>query len=75
MAEALAGQFKNRLETKPTESGLFTPGRGAKILLVKDGSEPSEIGQMGEVHPEVLEKFKLTHPTAVFEMDLQALAG
>ena len=75
MAEALAGQFKNRLETKPIENGLFTPGRGAKILLVKDGGEPLEIGQMGEVHPAVLEQFKLTHPTAVFELDLQALAS
>ena len=75
IAEALAGQFKNRLEAVPLECGLFTPGRGAKILLVKDGSEPTEIGQMGEVHPAVLERFRLTHPTAVFELDLEALAS
>ena len=75
IAEALAGQFKNRLEAKPLESGLFTPGRGAKIFLVKDDSKPAQIGQMGEVHPAVLERFRLTYPVAVFELDLQALAG
>ena len=75
MAETVAEQFENKLQAKPLESGLFTPGRGASILLVKKGSEPIEIGQLGEVHPAVLERFKLTHPTAVFELDLEALAG
>ena len=75
IAESLAGQFENKLKAEPIESGLFTPGRGAKILLVKDGDEPIEIGQIGEVHPAVLERFRLTHPTAVFELDLETLAN
>ena len=74
IAESLAGQFKKKLAAEPIESGLFTPGRGAKLLLAKDGDDPVEIGQVGEVHPAVLERFRLTHPTAVFELDLEALA-
>ena len=74
IAESLAGQFGNKLEAEPIESGLFTPGRGAKLLLAKDGDDPIEIGQIGEVHPAVLERFRLTHPTAVFELDLEAIS-
>ena len=74
IAESLAGQFKKKLEAEPMESGLFTPGRGAKILLAVDGDKPTQIGLIGEVHPAVLERFRLTHPTAVFELDLEALA-
>ncbi|MCK4850020.1 MAG: phenylalanine--tRNA ligase subunit beta [Phycisphaerae bacterium] len=75
IVESLAGQFKKRLTAEPLDIGLFTPGRGAKLLLSKGGSEPVCIGQIGEVHPAVLERFKLTHATAVFEVDLEALAN
>ena len=74
VAECLARQFKKQLTAEPLDLGLFTAGRGAKLLLTKDGGQGVRIGQIGEVHPEVLERFKLSHAVAVFELDLQALA-
>ena len=71
IAESLAGQFKKQLTAEPLDNGLFTPGRGAKLLL----AQANEIGQLGEVHPQVLERFKLNHATVLFELDLAALAG
>ena len=75
MAQALAGQFGKELKAEAIESGLFMPGRAAKLLLEKDGRKAVCIGQIGEVHPKVLERFKLTHPAAVFELDVEVLAN
>ena len=75
VAESLAVQFKNKLRAEPLENGLFTPGRGAKLLLAQVDGKPKEIGQLGEVHPQVLERFKLGHSTVIFELDLASLAG
>ena len=33
------------------------------------------IGHLGEIHPEVLEHFSLSHPVAAFELDLSVLPG
>ena len=74
VAESLAKQFGCRLRAQSLNCGLFTPGRGAKLLLDKNGGEQDGLGQLGEVHPEVLERFRMSHPTAVFELDLEALA-
>ncbi|MEM3373366.1 MAG: phenylalanine--tRNA ligase subunit beta [Candidatus Anstonellales archaeon] len=50
----------------------FIPGRVAKItLLLKDN--PKEIGLVGEVHPEVLDKFSIPFPVMVFELDLSRI--
>ena len=73
VAESLAGQFKKTLTAEPLENGLFTPGRGAKLLLAQADGKQKEIGQLGEVHPEVLERFKLSHSTVIFELDLERL--
>lgn len=45
---------------------LFIPGRGAEVL---DG-EGERIGVVGEVHPEVLTRFRIIHPVAVAEISL-----
>ena len=75
VAESLARQFGCELQAEAMECGLFTPGRGAKLLLVQEDGRRVEVGQLGEVHPEVLERFRMSHPAAVFELDLQAMAG
>ncbi len=74
IAESVAGQFKSQLTAEPLDNGLFTPGRGAKLLLAQADGKQKEIGQLGEVHPQVLERFKLSHSTVVFELDLEGLA-
>ena len=45
---------------------LFIPGRGAEML---DGAG-ERIGVVGEVHPEVLTRFRVIHPVAVAEISL-----
>ncbi|UCE19005.1 MAG: phenylalanine--tRNA ligase subunit beta [Gemmatimonadota bacterium] len=44
---------------------LFIQGRSA-VLMVGD----QEVGQLGEVHPEVLENFDLVQPVSLFELIL-----
>jgi phenylalanyl-tRNA synthetase beta chain len=46
----------------------FIQGRSAKILI-----NTSELGFVGEVHPEVLNNFELENPTGAFELDLQKM--
>jgi len=45
---------------------LFIPGRGAEVL---DGAG-ERIGVVGEVHPEVLTRFRIIHPVALAEISL-----
>jgi phenylalanyl-tRNA synthetase beta chain len=48
------------------EHGTFVAGRAAAVTI--DGKT---IGLLGEVHPEVLTKFGLTHPVALAELKLE----
>ncbi len=50
---------------RPAAGRLFLPGRGAEIL-----AGARLIGRLGEVHPEVLERFRIVHPVAVAELEL-----
>ncbi len=45
---------------------LFIPGRGAELL----DRAGERIGVLGEVHPEVLTRFRIIHPVAVAEITL-----
>ncbi len=74
VAEALLAELGWTMATVAHESPTYLPGRAAMVLASKDG-EPREVGVIGEVHPAVLENFKLRHPTVVFELDLEALLG
>lgn len=47
---------------------FMIPGRS--VALVKNNVE---IGFMGEIHPEVLERFKIEMPTAALEIDVSSL--
>jgi len=46
----------------------FIPGRVGSLIV--DGKD---VGIMGEIHPELLEKFELPNPVAVAEIDLDRL--
>jgi phenylalanyl-tRNA synthetase beta chain len=53
---------------KPTNSPSFIPGRAAEIILNKH-----IIGVIGEIHPKVLNNWKLKTPVASIEIDLDVL--
>jgi len=73
-AEAVLREFGWSVRTIRADLPQFLPGRGAKIVAVKEGTE-QEVGELGELHPEVLDAFKLRHPAALFELDLTTLTG
>jgi len=81
-AEAVLREFGWSVRTVNADLPQFLPGRGARIVAVRQGAEVEvgqgaevEVGQLGEVHPEVLEAFRLRHPAALFELDLTTLTG
>jgi len=53
---------------KEAEHPSFLQGRAATVSF-KD----TELGVVGEVHPEVLNNFELENPTGAFEIDLQTI--
>jgi phenylalanyl-tRNA synthetase beta chain len=55
-------------EIKETKHPSFIPGRVAAI-----GYKRKNIGVLGELHPEVLNKFELENPTSAFEVDLEKI--
>jgi phenylalanyl-tRNA synthetase beta chain len=59
-----------------SEDLLMFPGMRANIVLRKvNGSEFEDvvIGVLGVVHPDVLQKYEVTYPCSVVELDLEAL--
>ncbi|KAI0487680.1 phenylalanyl-tRNA synthetase [Xylaria cf. heliscus] len=48
----------------------FFPGRAAGVYLGK-GGESRRIGEIGVLHPEVLEKFEIKYPVSVLELNLE----
>lgn len=52
-------------QIKPKEHPSFIPGRTAFILF-----KGEEIAFLGEIHPKVLENFKIPNPTVAFELTL-----
>jgi phenylalanyl-tRNA synthetase beta chain len=72
--ESLLREFGWSLRAEADDAGCFIAGRGARVLACRDG-QTLAVGVMGELHPEVLERYKLVHPAAVFEVDLDALVS
>lgn len=71
LADALLGELRpehRRLVWEPSTAGLFATGRGAELSL--DGAW---IGRLGEVHPAVLERFRIIHPVALLEFKLPSV--
>ena len=52
-------------EIKASEYRTFIPGRGAEIVV---GGKT--VGFFGEVSPQVITDYEITHPVAMFEIDL-----
>lgn len=53
----------------PSEEPLFLPGRGAELL-----QGGWLLGRFGEIHPAVLEGYRIIHPVVAGEFDLERLA-
>jgi phenylalanyl-tRNA synthetase beta chain len=70
--DALAREQGRDLRFEPLDSPTFIPGRCARVFVQASGRE-SSWGMLGEVHPEVLGRFGITQPTALFEVDLGVL--
>ena len=51
----------------------FIPGRCARVRIAAGPDKAKNIGLIGEVHPRVLEAFGLEQPTALFEVEADAL--
>jgi phenylalanyl-tRNA synthetase beta chain len=54
---------------EPADLPGFIPGRAAKVVA---GGRP--IGEIGEVHPAVLDAWGIKNPVAAFEIDLSSLS-
>ncbi len=67
--EAALGQLGVGGVFEPADDPMFHPGRCAKVL-----AGGVELGLVGEVHPEALERYDLDpRPVAMFELGLQSL--
>lgn len=60
--------FGKRFFTNAVSSGLFLQGRGADIYTEKE-----KIGHLGEIHPTIIENFKIRVPVVGFEIELTQL--
>ncbi len=58
--------YENDFEIKPNKNLSYIDGRYGDIYL-----KGSKVGEIGEIHPEVLLNFKLEFPVAAFELNLQ----
>jgi len=67
---AILRNLKIRFKIERTSHPSFIEGRTAKILV-----NNKEMGIVGEVHPEVLENFKIENPVAAFEISVQELTN
>ncbi|MDO8642932.1 MAG: phenylalanine--tRNA ligase subunit beta [Candidatus Woesearchaeota archaeon] len=68
IVEYLLSQFGLKGETRETEHGTFIPGRVGRVRV-----SGVDIVYVGEIHPEVLNKFKLENPVALCELNLTEL--
>ena len=70
--EALFFYLGVKYELKPTSHPSFLEGRAGDVVAVIRGERRS-VGLIGEVHPEVLERWGITMPVAAFELSLSKL--
>ncbi len=68
ICEALLKTMNKKAEFKEIEKHYFIPGRAAEIII-----KNKKIGELGEIHPEILEKFQLENPVALFEINLEKI--
>lgn len=53
---------------EPSDSPIFMSGRCGKIMV-----EGKSLGLIGEIHPEVLDRWRITMPCSAFEINLDSL--
>ena len=58
---------------RPGSDPCFFPGMSADIILRTDNGAEKTIGVFGVVHPEVLDKFEISYPCSIVELDLESL--
>ena len=61
---------------EPIDDPMFHPGRSASVFVPDPTGEPTSVGVVGELHPNVRDAFDLRGDTvAYFELRLDALLG
>jgi phenylalanyl-tRNA synthetase beta chain len=70
ICEALLRNMRINADYKPINDAKFINGRAAEII---DREKDRKIGVIGEINPEVLSKFQLENPVAVFEINVEKL--
>jgi phenylalanyl-tRNA synthetase beta chain len=59
------GKRGARYAIEPTEGvASFFPGRGARVVIERQGGEAVQVGTLGVLHPKVLANFELAFPSA-----------
>jgi phenylalanyl-tRNA synthetase beta chain len=58
------------IELRPLDRGCFLPGRGAELVLDGHG-----VGMLGELHPEVLERWGVKMPASYLELRLAPIVA
>lgn len=66
--EALFRNLGKKFEISEIKDETFIEGRAAEILI-----NGEKAGIIGEVHPEVLNNFKIEYPVVLFELDAEKL--
>jgi phenylalanyl-tRNA synthetase beta chain len=65
-AESVLRELKAEYTLRSSNYNTFIGGRGADIIV-----EGDVIGYFGEISPEVITDFEITHPVIMFEINLQ----
>ena len=66
--DALLTSLSIQYEVEETEHGSFINGRAGKITV-----EGREVGLIGEIHPQVLENWRLRNPASAIEINLDEI--
>lgn len=67
--QVLFRSLSRTLEIKPAGYPFYLEGRSGDIYFDSQG-ESIRIGHVGEIHPEVISRFKLLNPVVAFEISL-----
>ncbi len=68
VVQAVMREFNLEWNAAESGDGAFVEGRRADIVM-----NGEKVGVFGEIHPEVLERFKLATPVAGFELNLSEI--
>lgn len=72
LVEFVCGMFNVQCDLDYANPGMFIDGRGARVML-HTGRGSTEMGLIGELHPEVLGNFGIENPVAIVEISLEKL--